>query len=81
MSERVRNSAVAAALVAALAVVAELLLVDRDHLEGTIWGASVPGIWAFLGLTTVVALTLLVTVVGPLLRREHDYGGNEDSDG
>jgi hypothetical protein len=76
MSEGVRNSAVATVVVAVLAVAAELIFVDRDHLEATIWGASVPGMWALLGLAAAVGLTLLAVALGMLLQLQRDpYGG------
>ena len=51
----------------------DVLLVDRGHVEATVWGASLPLIWALLGLVGVAATAGLAWAAARVgLLREHD---------
>ena len=75
---------IAIAFVVALVVSvgAELLLVDRHHVDETIYAESLIGVWALLGIASVVVLAHAAWLAGryALQRGENPYG-ESDGDG
>lgn len=59
MSKRNMNAAFAIAA-ALLAVVGELVIADTDHYEAPLWGSTVTGLWAAIGLLSTAVLVFLV---------------------
>jgi hypothetical protein len=80
---RLIQSAIALAAVVAVALVAELAFADTDHYDSALWGSTVVGLWAAIGLVGAIALVALatgLTKVG-VARDEDPYQPTEESDG
>ena len=73
MRSRTAQAAIALVMVAIVSVIAQLTLVDGDHVESPIWGAEVIGVWPLIALASVGLLTataVLASVARLILNRD-----------
>ena len=60
---RLIQSAIAFAVIALAALGAELGIADTDHYDSPLWGSTLIGFWAVVGLFSTLALVLLTMVL------------------
>lgn len=62
MSSRTAQAAIALVAVAIVSAIAQIALVDSNHVESPIWGADVIGVWPLIALASVGLLTALAVL-------------------
>jgi hypothetical protein len=73
MQSRTIQAAIALGAVAVVSAIAQLVLVDADHVESPIWGADVLGVWPLIALASVGLLTAIAVLASVArLVLEHD---------